>query len=498
MENTKKALFFANTSSFKGIMGLNFNSLIQISGKYTTKDVERALEDRDRIELIEMSNYFFANHGEYRNLIYRLANVNTYRYVVTPMKNYHKKNYKDINKQYQSIMDYALKTQIEATCNNIDFYVLRDGGFYGYEREMGQDIVLQQLPAKYCRSRFTDQSGNYAIEFNFKFFDDNFKSADERFEVFEQMPDEFEQLYNEYKSEGSVRGGEWKLLDMTKTRCHMLTDDGIPFFADVFDDLIKHTEYKEIDMLKSKLNLYKIVYQKVPLTKAGDEPITDEDEFQALHRGAKAMVGGDGIDVLTTICDVGSIDLSDKTEKASNFIENGLTNIYNSLSASQFLFNSGTKPSTTGLDKNIKSIEAMLQPLAYQHQRWYNNRFSRMNGSRVSMMLNFLGVTIWNEKDKVAMFKNQAMASGSKLLYFSSIGANQFMLDSLVEFENDYLKLTEKLKPLQTSHTQSSSDTNGNNDNGRPKANPDEASETTIRQKEDGTSDDRNGGASDG
>ena len=257
--------------NFKGIMGINFSDLIKTDDKYSVKDVQDALVSKDRLELIDMSNYFFSTSGEYRNMIYRLANINTYRYVVTPMKNYQKPNNKDINKQYQNVMEYSMKTNIENMCNNIDFHVLKDGGFYGYEREVGKDIVMQQLPAKYCRSRYTDPIGNYMIEFNVKFFDDNFKSADARFEIFEQMPEEFEQLYNEYKAGGSTRGSEWMLLDMASTRCHMLTDDGIPFFSDVFADLIKHNEYKEIDLLKSKLNLYKIIYQKVPLTKDGSE-----------------------------------------------------------------------------------------------------------------------------------------------------------------------------------------------------------------------------------
>lgn len=493
MDSETRNAFFDNMDNFKGIMGINFGDLINTDDKYSVKEVQDALTSKDRLELIDMSNYFFATSGEYRNLIYRLSNMNTYRYVITPLKTYDvkgKNNNKNITKQYQNVMDYSIKTQIETMCNNIDFYVLRDGGFYGYEREVGKEIVMQQLPAKYCRSRYTDPDGNYMIEFNVKFFDDNFKSADARFIIFEQMPEEFEQLYNEYKAGGSTRGSEWMLLDMTKTRCHMLTDDGLPFFADVFADLIKHNEYKEIDLMKSKLNLYKIIYQKVPLTKEGSEPITSPEEFQALHRGAKQMVGGDGIDVLTTLCDVGALDLSDKSEKSSDFIENGLKNIYNSLSASQFIFNSGSTPSTTGLEKNIRTIEAMFDPLVKQYQRWYNARFAKMTGKKATMSLTFLGVTIWNEKDKVAMFKEQANSSGSKLAYFASTGINQFVFDSLVDFENNFLQLPQRLQVLASSHT-TSGDDKGDKDkeNGRPKANPDEASDDTVKQAENGTSD---------
>lgn len=494
MDSETRNAFFDNMDNFKGIMGINFGDLINTDDKYSVKEVQDALTSKDRLELIDMSNYFFATSGEYRNLIYRLSNMNIYRYVITPLKTYDgkgKNNNKNITKQYQNVMDYSIKTKIESMCNNIDFYVLRDGGFFGYEREIGKDIVMQQLPARYCRSRYTDPNGNYMVEFNVKFFDDNFKNSDARFLIFEQMPEEFEQLYNEYKAGGSTRGSEWMLLDMTKTRCHMLTDDGIPFFSDVFADLIKHNEYKEIDLLKSKLNLYKIIYQKVPLTKDGSEPITSPEEFQSLHRGAKQMVGGDGIDVLTTLCDVGTLDLSDKTEKTSNFIENGLKNIYNSLAASQFIFNSGSTPSTTGLEKNIRTIEAMFHPLVQQHQRWYDTRFSRMTGAKTTMVLTFLGITIWNEKEKVLMLKEQAMASGSKLAYFASTGINQFVFDSLADFENDFLMLPDRLRVLASSHTTSGDESGDNGEekaDGRPKADPDEASDDTVKQNENGVS----------
>lgn len=492
-EQFERMFIYGDSPMFNGIVGLNFSDLTSTSSKYTIREVEDAIENNDRSLLIEMSNYFFVTHGEYRNLIFRLANTNIYRYVVSPIKNYQKESLQDYNRQYQAIMEYSLKTDIENICNDIDFYVLRDGGFYGYERELGKEIVLQQLPAQYCRSRYRDHNSNYAIEFNFKFFDDNYKNADERFEIFEQMPEEFEQLYNEYKSAGSVRGSEWKLLDMTKTRCHMLTEDGIPFFSSVFIDLIKHLEYKEIDLLKSKQDLYKVLTQKIPL-KDG-KPTVSEDEFQDLHRGAKSMIGGEGIDVLTTMCETEAVDLSDKSEKSSTFIENGLNNIYNSTSTSRFLFNSGATPSTTGIDKNIKSLEAMLRPLLLQHQNWYNTRFQAITGTQVTMVLTFLGITIWNEEKRVDMLKEQAMTSGSKLAYFSGVGINQFVLDSLAEFENDYLGLLDKLKPLPTAYTQSGTEEN-DDEGGRPKGDVDEIEDVTTEQREDGTTEDR--GNSDG
>jgi hypothetical protein len=182
------------------------------------------------------------------------------------------------------------------------------------------------------------------------------------------------------------------------------------------------------------------------------------------------------------------VDLSDKSEKTSSFIENGLKNIYNSLSASQFIFNSGSTPSTTGLEKNIKTIEAMFSPLVQQHQKWYNSRFAKITGTKVTMVLTFLGITIWNEKDKTLMFKEQAMASGSKLAYFASTGINQFVFDSLADFENDFLMLPDKLRVLASSHT-TSGDNSESVQGGRPKADPDSASDTTIKQNENGTSD---------
>lgn len=433
--------------------GVDLSTLARVNSEYTEREISDAISAQDRETLIRMSNYFYDRHGEYRQLIWRLSNINTYRYIITPLRNYAKKSKSNIGKDYQAVMEYAIKTGLDSLCNVIDFYVLKDGAFFGYEKIVGDNVVLQQLPASYCRSRFKDHEGKFAVEFNFKFFDDHYRNQNDRFEVFSQLPDEFEELYNVYKSAGG-RGAEWQLLSIDNTRCHMLDDKAIPFFADIFDDLIKHSEYKAIDMLKSKLNLYKLIVQQIPLNK-NHEPITSEDEFMALHEAAKGMIGGEGVDVLTTIADVFSIDLNDKSEKASSFIENGLKNIKSASGASEYIFDGGDRPQETALKFHAAALQAILMPLSRQYEIWYNSKFRKICSNKNQIVIKFLDITLWNEEDKVDSFKEQALASGSKLAFYASMGINQFMLDGIIELENNYFNFGDRLMPLATSYTQS-------------------------------------------
>ena len=70
--------------------------------------------------------------------------------------------------------------------------------YYGYIVEGTDGLVLQELPAKYCRSRYS--IGNQpAIEFDMRFFDEKFRDVQYRMRVLSMFPKEFAKGYVLYK-----------------------------------------------------------------------------------------------------------------------------------------------------------------------------------------------------------------------------------------------------------------------------------------------------------
>jgi hypothetical protein len=222
----------------------------------------------------------------------------------------------------------------------------------------------------------------------------------------------------------------------------------------VFTELINLSEYKEMDKSKDNMDLYRLIVQKLPLDKNSGLPLLKLEEGQALHRNAKKMITQEGIDVLTTPLDVESISLQEKGQTLKDNIERANNRVYNTTGSSKILFNSGSDGGSIGLSNSIKVDESLLFDLLDQSKLWYENRFTLINKDRkVFYEILFPPITIFNRKEMYDMYKEGATLGYSKLMPLTAMGIKQTTFMSLLKFENDYLKLIDKMKPLQTSYT---------------------------------------------
>ncbi len=475
MSEDKKKYNYAKIG--QNIIAVDFDELITTNSKYKQTEIENALTNKDNKKLIEMSNYFYLTSGEYRRLIHSMSTIQTFQYVYAPIKS--SKKPKKSENSYEAVTNYLINSNIEEVNTYITFSVSLNGMFCGVERNNDNLVVLQELPVQYCRSQF-DIDGLHAIEFDFRYFD-RIRNAKERMLMFERLPEEFLKLYNEYKAgkdSDTSADKHWRLLDPTTSRCHYLTSDKLPIFSSTFSEIVNLQEYKEIDKTRSKLDIYKILVQKIPLDKNTNEPVLEPEEANDLHKNAKNMLGSDQlVDVLTTPAEVESVDISNKTDKTRDVVEGARTNMFSAMGTSQLLFNSGT--TSIGLTESIKNDESLIIPLIREYEKYYNYRLKAIRKSSVNFFVKDLGITIYNYKEKIGIYKEQATLGGAKLPYFVSTGMKQHEVISMITYEDD-IGLMDMLKPLQTSYTQS-----GDNEKGRPEEeNP---TEETTKQKDKNT-----------
>ena len=467
------------------VIAVDFDALITTNSEYSQTDIEQALSSKNISTLIEMSNYFYLTSGEYRRLIHSMSTIQTFQYMYAPYSHIKSKKNKatSIEKTYEDVTNFLTNYSIEETDAYVTFSVLLNGTFYGYEHISDDSVVLQELPPQYCRSTF-DINGLHAIEFDFRYFD-KIRNAKERMLMFDRLPDEFLKLYNEYKagkeSETAIEK-YWRLLDINYTRCHYLTADRIPIFSSSFSEIVNLQEYKEIDKTRSKLDIYKIIVQKLPLDKNTNEPALEPDEAKEIHKNAKNMLGADQlVDVLTTPAEVEAVDISNKGENTKDIISIATTNMFSSMGTSQLLFNSGN--TSIGLTESIKNDESLIVPLLSSYEKHYNSRLKQIGKSTINFFMRYLNLTIYNKEDKIGQLKEQATLGGAKLPYFiASTGLRQHELVSVIDFE-DSIGIMDKLRPLQTSFTMS------DKSNGRPET--DNPSEETTKQKDNNTAKDR-------
>lgn len=416
--------------------------------KYTKEQIQKSLESGNANSLRTISNYFFNISGQYRRILHYFSSMLTFDYLIVP-HTYNKKA--DFQDTFDKILKYSDNANIKESNRFIAFTVLLDGIYYGYERNENDKVVLQQLPYEYCRSKFKIND-NHAVEFNLKFFD-QYKDTEQKIEIFSAFPEEFFDGYLEYKN---GKSSEWMLLNPSFARCHKLTENHVPLFSTVFPELIDLAEYKEMDKSKDKMDLYRLVVQKLPLDKTSGLPLLKLEEGQALHRNAKKMISQEGIDVLTTPLEVDSINLQEKGQTLRDNIQRANNSVYDTTGSSKIIFNSGSEGGSIGLSHSIQVDESLMFTLLDQSKNWYENRFTVINkDKKVYYEALFPPITQYNRQEMFDLYKEAATLGYSKLMPLTALGMSQTTFTNLLKYENDVLKLHEIMKPLQTSFTQS-------------------------------------------
>jgi hypothetical protein len=191
----------------------------------------------------------------------------------------------------------------------------------------------------------------------------------------------------------------------------------------------------------------------MPIDKNGDPTLSDE-EIQALHNNAVAMLGrAIGIDILTTFADVDVADLADKnTTTSTDDLEKVEREVYNEAGVSQMQFNTD---GNIALEKSILNDEAALYNLIQQFEDFLNILIEpyNKNPKKIYYRAQILGTTIYNYKDMAKLFKEQTQLGYSKMLPQIALGQSQSSILATAYFENDILDLVNVFIPPISSAT---------------------------------------------
>lgn len=480
---------------------LNIGTLKKTNRRLTDKDaILRAINESDYAFMREVSNFFYESSGIYGRLCRYIAYLYRYDWYVTPYINNDKIKGDKILTEFNKVLNYVDALAIKKNSGDIALKVCKNGAYYGYIVDNGTRAVFQELPVPYCRSRYFS-NGRPVVEFNVKFFDDSFRDVGARMNVLKSFPKEFQKAYVAYKEgrlvtePGDEKG--WVLLDPTYAFKISLNNSEMPMMASVIPAIIDLDEAQDLDKKKMLQELLKIVIQKMPLDKNG-ELIFDVDEAMDLHNNAVQMLGkAIGVDILTTFADIEVANLSDRNSSTTkDDLQKVERAVYNEAGISQMLF---ATDGNLALEKSIANDEASIYNLVLQLEEIYNHLIDinfNKNPKKYSFKLSMLTTTIYNYRELAKMYKEQATLGYSKMLPQIALGQSQSSILATAYFENEILKLSEIMQPLQSSNTQSAADKKDSKDNanqqpkgeekkaGRKEKPDDEKSEKTIQNKE--------------
>lgn len=481
-------------------------------GYANKKTILTALADNNLEELRNISNFYYNISGMYQRVCNYFAFLYRYDWYVVPDIYGDDIKEEKVLKDFAKVLDYLDNSNIRKICGDIALSVIKDGAYYGYIVPSTEQLILQQLPVGYCRTRYSVR-GMPAVEFDMRFFD-TFRDPGYRMRVLKLFPDEFAKgyvLYKQGKLVPDIAGdntGSWYLLEPENTVKFNFNNSDVPMFVNAIPSLLDLDAAQDLDRRKQMQQLLKIIVQKLPTDKNGDL-IFDIDEARDLHNNAVEMLKrAIGVDVLTTFADIDAIDMADKnTSTTKDDLAKVERSVFNSLGISQNLFNTDGNMS---LEKSILNDESSVRNLLLQFGIFFDRiiRTKTNNSKKYIFKLYMLETTQYNYKDLSKMYKEQTQLGYSKMLPQIALGHSQSFILNTAHFENEVLKLSEIMIPPLMSSTLSSQDILGKNDKsnttksqnntgtgksaavasekkaGRPETPDDKKSDKTIQNKE--------------
>lgn len=462
---------------------LDLGNLKKINPELADKDnVLRAINNYDLKLMREISLYFYRTSGIYSRLVRYMAFMYRYDSFLTPYVNGDNIKTEKVLDGFYKGLNILDNFKVKKTLGEIALQVVKQGCYYGYKVPTATGIVLQELPADYCRVRF--KRGNKpVVEFNMKFFDENFRDMEQRVKILKMFPKEFSKGYVLYRQgklpplfQGDTVG--WYMLDPEQTVKFTVNGEDYPPFISVIPLILDLDAAQDLDRQKTMQRLLKIVIQKIPLDKNG-ELLFDIDEIQQLHNNAVMMLArAIGVDVLTSFADVSVEDMSDDSSVQTDDLERVERQLYNEAGVSQLQFNSN---GNIALNNSILNDEATMYNMLLQFEDFLNELLEPLNKTpkKLQYKVQLLTTTIYNYKDLAKMYKEQTQMGYSKMLPQIALGQSQSSILATAYFENDILDLLHVFIPPIMSSTMSA-DLLNHNDDGKDNKN---SNQTSSKQK---------------
>lgn len=418
---------------------------------FTLEEIYEIIRSGDLAAQRELSRYYYRTNGEYRNNIDFLAALPLYDTVVIPLLD-NKGSKAQIINTFKDACKFVDNLDVPNTFGHITKEWLKTGIYNGILRDDNGYVVMQDLPMKYCRTRFKDFNNLNILEFNIQYFE-QIHDEKTRAQIISTFPKVIQDAWNTWIRANKVFDPWVMVPPLDGGACFCFSDDPTPLLLASIPQLKKLEDAVEREEKRDENELYKLLIQKMPVDKDG-ELVFSLDEVAEIHASVADMLKEiDTVDVLTTFGDTDLESLQETTAAAqsANRIEKYKDNAYDALGRSSIMFNAD---GSSTLAYSIKKDEALMISYLNMYESWIkfqlNNRFSR-----TGLLFDFeiLPTTVFNRTDiENSKFKG-AQYGYSKMFAGVAMGIKQRDLISLMEFENDFLKMSEKMIPLQSSYT---------------------------------------------
>ena len=474
--NAKDALFnlreISKNKKYKSIETISKEDLRQYLENPTNYEVQ----------LRNISWYLITRSQIYYRLIKYYSNMFRLdaRSVIPPFSLTEENDKDSILESYQSTLEILEKMNLQYEFLKVYCNCLIQDVFYGvvyFDENSDQktSMFFLPLPADYCRIQGIFPNGNFAFAMDMSYFKRNKELLEIWGEPFTSMQKEYEKT-----------GVKYVLCPQEYSVCLKFraedTEMILPPFAGLFSALLGLQELEDIQAIASEQEIYKLLVATIPLINGADNP----DEFavnpqlavdyfnklvDALPNYTDAVITPIPIDYVSFNNDTVASDVSK--------VQNATKTVLNTAGGSQVL-NSATINNSSSAEAALKlDTEFAISSLLPQTEMWVNYFISLYvkNPSKVK----FFEVSTYTIKQfRDELLENSNNGIPNKLAIASMSGFSEKDTMALNFLEEDILGLSEKLKPLSSSFTQT-----GNNKSGGQEKDIDELSDAGERTRDE-------------
>lgn len=442
---------------------------------YSLEEVEKIINSGSLAEQQRLSRNYFYKDGFYRRILIYYATLLKYSGMLIPNPATGKSlSNISISKRYNNAMDFVENLSLPTMLTNCTLRALIDGSYYGVIQTLDKkNFALLDLPSSYCCSRFKDIQGNDIIEFDVRYF---LTITDEsaRNEALAVYPDIISRFFKRWNN--GKEKTPWVKIPSDIGVCFPLFD-GRPLFLNVIPATIQYDETVETERERDLEEIRKIIVQKIPhLTDGG--LLFEPEEAAEIHEGTVRMMGkNQNVSVLTTYADVDSIVSKTTSDAVSNNLDKMVQNIYYESGVSGQIF---AATGNLSIETSIKNDTALMMYLGNKYSTFITAMINQLySNSNISFKYTILPITYYNETAYIGDTFKLAQSGYSFIMPALAMGISQRDLSNIKDLENNLLKLSDKLKPLSSSYTQS-----GSEEAGAPEKSADEKSPKTLQNEE--------------
>ena len=428
---------------------------------FTIEEIEDIIRSGSLDEIRELSRYYYRTNSLYRMNIDVLASLPLYYTMVTPIFTSGKGSQAQITKAFYNACNFVEKLDVKNTLFRVTKEWLKTGVYFGILQEKLGKIVLVDLPLQYCRTKFKDFNNLNVLEFDITYFNYKYIDEVEREQAVQTFPEVVKKAWKDYKA--NKLDDTWVMIPASAGGvAFCFTEDQTPVLIAAIPQLrhLKDAEGREEQ--RDENELYKLLIQQMPIDNNG-ELVFELEEIEQIHAGVAEMLQQlDTVDVLTTVGEAKLENLQDSSAatQSSNRLDKYDKQAWDALGRSVLLFNSD---GSSSLPYSIKKDESLMKGYLNAYDTWIkyliNQRFARTG---LTFDFEILPITIFNQKEFAGDCLQAAQFGYSKMRAGVAYGIKQTNQISLIAFENDFLKMHEKMIPLMSSYTQTDGEEKNN------------------------------------